>query len=209
LRTRPGDSLGEPTGGEARPDELAYVADGPRIRDERRWWRIRQPWSAFGWAPVRAAKGADVLQAFEPACAPVDALTADDLTRLAGRGSLVCYGDASLTFDAQVTCYSAAVDGGAGGVPWRSSGHICHTDTGADTGIGLNGPAITAVVTGGIGGTSLTAEFRLTGHFDDPLAVRCWNVPVGIGLSTPGRPDPAAVIDCRSMFVVTEAIRLD
>lgn len=63
-------------------------------------------------------------------------------------------------------------------------------------------------MTGGIAGTNLTSRFRIIGHFDDPAAARCWNIPVGIDLSSRGRPDPDAVIDCRQMFVVTEAVRL-
>jgi hypothetical protein len=54
-----------------------------------------------------------------------------------------------------------------------------------------------------------TARFRVTGHFDDPQARGCWNVPVGVSLDSRGQPEPDAVIACRERFVVTEAVRLE
>lgn len=117
VRTRPGDGLGEPTRATASPGGTAFVADGPRVRDGRTWWLIREQFTAYGWAPARSADGRDVLEPFVPACPRVEAVTDEDLTRLGGAGSLVCFGNAELRFEATVTCLSAAVDGGPGGCP--------------------------------------------------------------------------------------------
>ena len=34
----------------------------------------------------------------------------------------------------------------------------------------------------------VTARFRIAGHFDDPEARGCWNVPVGLSLDSRGQP---------------------
>ena len=140
-----------------------------------------------------------------PACPAFDAVTDADLKRLGRLQGLACFGAREVTFEATVTCHSVIADGGPGGVEWKDSGRVCFTRTEGDSGIGLFGAPITRFVTGGLGGTNVVMRARVTGHFDDPLAVRCWNLPIGISLDSPGRPDPDAVIDCRQMFVVTEA----
>jgi hypothetical protein len=200
-------SPGEPDAGNLEAGSIAYIIAGPDRRAGLDWWHVQSERSFdVGWA-ASTQDGTPVLVALDPDCPPIATLTVEQVIGIGRVRGLVCFGDAQLTFDANVFCVSAAIDGGAGGASWMDSYRLCQTV--GDPAMALFGQAITSTLGADLAANPVTARFRITGHFDDPEASRCWNVPVGVNLDAPGEPDPEAVIACRERFVVTQALRLE
>ena len=146
-----------------------------------------------------------MLVALDPACPPIPTLTVEQVIGIGRVRGLVRFGDAQLTFDANVFCVSAALDGGPGGASWMDSNRLCHTV--GDPAMGLYGEAITSTL-----GADLAANPRPPGSASRAISTILSRagagvVPVGVNLDAPGEPDPKAVIACRERFVVTEAQR--
>ena len=200
-------SPGEPDGGNLEAGSIAYVIAGPERRAGLEWWQVQSERSYdVGWTPA-AKDGTPMLVALDPACPPIATLTVEQVIGIGRVRGLVCFGDVQLTFDANVFCVSAALDGGPGGASWMDSNRLCHTV--GDPAMGLFGEAITSTLGADLAANPVTGRFQISGHFDDPESSRCWNVPVGVNLDAPGEPDPKAVIACRERFVVTEAQGLE
>lgn len=200
-------SPGEPDAGDLEAGSIAYIIDGPDRRAGLEWWHVQSERSFdVGWTPS-ATDGTSMLVALDPECPSVATLTVEQVVGIGRVRGLVCFGDAQLTFDANVFCVSGAFDGGPGGASWMDSNRLCHTV--GDPAMALFGEAITSTLGADLAANPVTAHFRITGHFDDPESSRCWSVPVGVSLDSPGEPDPASVTACRERFVVTEALRLE
>lgn len=198
---------GDPDAGDLEAGSIAYVIAGPDRRAGVEWWQVQSEGSFdVGWAPS-TRDGTPVLIALAPECPPIDTMTAEQLIGIGRVRGLVCFGNTPLTFEANVFCVSGVIDGGPGGASWVNSYRLCRTV--GDPAMALFGPAITSTLGADLASNPVTARFRITGHFDDPESSRCWNVPVGVSLDSPGEPEPDAVIACRERFVVTEALRLE
>ena len=200
-RLKPGRAS-KPAERELEPGVLLFVTAGPEEREGAEWWQVQpdrlEP--GFGW--VRA----EALTPVTPECPAIETITIDALMAIAWNQALACYGDTPIAFEATVQCAMMIVDGGPGGASWMDSYRGCHTD--GDPGLALFGGAITSGLGEDLTANPITHRYRITGHFDDPEATRCWNVPVGVNLDARGRPEPDAVIACRERFVVTEAISI-
>jgi hypothetical protein len=200
-------SPGEPDAGNLEAGSIAYLMAGPERRAGVEWWLVQSERSYdVGWTPSDV-DGMPMLVALDPECPPVAMLTVEQVIGIGRVRGLVCFGDAQLTFDANVFCVSGAADGGAGGASWMDSNRFCQTV--GDPGMALFGQAITSTLGADLAANPVTGRFRITGHFDDPESSRCWSVPVGVNLDARGEPDPDAVIACRERFVVTEALPLE
>jgi hypothetical protein len=200
-------SPGEPDAGNLEAGSIAYIIAGPERRAGLEWWNVQSERSFdVGWAPS-AKDGTPVLVALDPECPLIATLTVEQVVGIGRVRGLVCFGEAQLTFDANVSCVSGVIDGGPGGASWMDSYRLCQTV--GDPAMALFGEAITSTLGTDLASNPATARFRITGHFDDPESSRCWSVPVGVSLDTHGEPDPDAVIACRERFVVTEALRLE
>jgi hypothetical protein len=198
---------GDPDAGNLEAGSLAYIMAGPERHAGVDWWRVQSERSFdVGWAP-RAIDGSPILVALDPECPPIATLAVEQVIGIGRVRGLVCYGDVALTFDATVACVSGVIDGGAGGASWMDSYRLCQTV--GDPAMALFGQAITSTLGADLAANPVTARFRITGHFDDPESIRCWNVPIGVSLDSPGEPEPDAVITCRERLVVTEALRLN
>jgi hypothetical protein len=198
---------GEPDAGDLEAGSIAYIMAGPERRAGVEWWQVQSERSFdVGWAPT-AKDGTLLLVPLDPRCPPIATLTVEQVIGIGRVRGLVCFGDAPLTFDANVACVSAVIDGGPGGASWMDSYRLCRTV--GDPAMALFGQAITSSLGADLASNPVTVRFRITGHFDDPESSHCWNVPVGVNLDAAGEPDPAAVISCRERFVVTEAARFE
>jgi hypothetical protein len=205
LRTAPG--AGKEAPGNVEAGSMLYITAGPDRREGVDWWLVQADLGfAFGWMPSMK-NGMPTLVAIDPACPPVAGTTVDQVIGMGRIRGLACFGDAQLTFDANVMCLGGAFDGGAGGASWMDSNRACRTV--GDPAIALYGEPVTSTLGADLAAGPRTARFRVTGHFDDPEARGCWNVPVGVSLDSRGQPEPDAVIACRERFVVTEAVRLE
>ena len=200
-------SPGEPDAGNLEAGSIAYLMAGPERRGGDEWWLVQSERSYdVGWTPS-ATDGTPALVALDPECPPIASITVEQVIGIGPVRGLTCFGDAQLTFDANVFCVTAALDGGSGGASWMNSNRLCRTV--GDPAMALYGEAITSTLGADLAANPVTARFQISGHFDDPESSRCWNVPVGVNLDARGEPDPAAVIACRERFVVTEARRLE
>ena len=207
LRTAPGDHSGKEAPGNVEAGSMLYVTAGPDRLDGVDWWLLQaDPAFAFGWLPA-TRDGMPTLVAIDPACPPVAGLTVDQVIGMGRLRGLACFGRAQLTFEANVMCLGGAFDGGPGGASWMDSNRFCRTV--GDPAIALYGKPMTSTMGVDLAAPPVIARFRITGHFDDPEARGCWNVPVGVSLDSRGQPEPDAVIACRERFVVTEAVRLE
>ena len=208
LQTTAGADTGprEPDAGKLEVGSIAYILAGPDRQGDLDWWQVQSERSfAIGWAPSAEGETA-VLVALDPTCPPIATLTVEQVIGIGRVRGLVCFGDARLTFDANVSCVSGVLDGGPGGASWMDSYRFCQTV--GDPAMALFGQAITSTLGADFAANPMTARFHITGHFDDPESSRCWNVPIGVSLDSRGEPDAAAVIACRERFVVIEAVPL-
>ena len=194
----PGDNL--------EAGSRVYLVAGPVQVDRVDWWQLHSDTNAFGWMPA-VERGTATLVPIDPACPDDGAVTVDQIVGMGSLRSLACFGAKPLSFDAVVICLSGTIDGGPGGTSWMDSYRWCHTV--GTPGIGLYGETITSTLGADLTAGPKVARFRITGHFDDPEARGCWNLPVGVSLDSPGQPEPGAVMACREKFVVTAAKPLD
>ena len=198
---------GAPDAGNFEAGTLGYLLAGPERVTGVEWWQVQSEGSLdVGWAASSEA-GTQMLVPLDPACPPVETVTVDQVIGIGRVRGLVCFGFARLTFDANVFCASAALDGGPGGATWMNSNRTCGTV--GNPGMGLLGHAMTDVLGADLAANAVSGRFRITGHYDDPESSGCWMVPVGVNLDAKGEPDPRAVIACRERFVVDKAVRLD
>ena len=198
---------GQRDAGNLEAGSIAYLMDGPADHAGLEWWLVRSERSTdVGWTPS-AQDGTPLLVPLDPDCPPIATVRVEQIVGVGGVRSLLCFGAAPLTFDANVFCVSGVADGGPGGASWMDSYRWCHTA--GDPAMPLFGEAITSILGHDLAANPVTARMRINGHFDDPESSTCWNLPIGVSLDAPGPPNPSAVIACRERFVVTKAVRLD
>ena len=180
---------------------LVFLVAGPQTIKGLDWWLVQQDDRAappqFGWV---ASTDTDTLAPISVDCpAVVDVQVIQSLGTLV---ALSCFGGRDLTLVGQVTCTPAAVDYVVGGPSWLDSYRLCQIDDA----LAVHGRGLAVVGPSDGGGAG---RFEVRGHFDDPEAKTCSPIPFGVSVTTPvGPPEPAAVLACRRMFVVTAATRL-
>jgi hypothetical protein len=162
------------------------------------YWNYATP---LGWAPGSKADGTPNLAPYQPVCPSPDGLTAAQLAALDRFEQLACYGDRELTLRGSLKCESGAGDGIIAG-PMLSSRTWC----GLDGAVAMFGPVVTGLVEDPSGTPVFRGSYELKGHFDDPGAGFCHQVPFGTSLAGSADPgDPGAICECRMFFVVTSA----
>jgi hypothetical protein len=195
VRARPGLDAPAVSGG-LGTGSLVFIMAGPVVADGYTWFHVH-PFDIgpMGWVAAASRDGRPWLTPGGFACA-APPLDGSKLLELRGLGGLACFGGHDVELVGDVTCTTSNPDLPFTGPSWLRHDLTCRIDVLGESMLLFGGKGAESVIAAPsvIGAT-------LTGHWDDPEAASCvWTGP------SPG-PSPVAVItDCRSLFVVTEAI---
>lgn len=195
VRARPGLDAPAVSGGLGK-GSLLFIMEGPVVADGYRWFNVH-PFDigAIGWVAAASRDGTPWLTPGGFSC-DTPPLDGGELLELRGLGGLACFGGHDVELVGDVTCTPSDPGLPFAGPSWLRRDLDCRIDVLGESMLLFDGGSRDSVVAAPrvIGAT-------LTGHWDDPEAHSCvWTGP------SPG-PGPAAVlVDCRSLFVVTEAI---
>jgi hypothetical protein len=173
-----------------QPGDRLYVVGGPVVADNYDWYQV-VPFGRngtrsgsqlpTGWVSRGDHDARPWIKPVEPACpaAPVDVAQLTSMHRLE---RLACFGNAKLSFQ-------AIVDGRS------EAGWTATTSVGTDTVAQQAAGTVLAIKPSASGAPAWPSgrATLLTGAFDDPSCV------------PPGPTTPFALLDCRAMFVVTDA----
>lgn len=186
-----------------------FLVDGPRNEQGIDWWQVMRPFPLFdgplGWVQAQGRDGPN-LMLHQPPCPRTDGpFGAEQIGALTGFELLACFGDRELTLQGTVECNSAHADGGIGGAPYFNSDRHCSFEEAMP----VYGDRVTAIWDTGQGAPTVSGEYQLNGHFDDPDSRLCGWIPIGVSHSSPTTPDPVPVIWCRQNFVVTSIQSLE
>jgi len=184
-----------------------YLTDMTRVK-KTNWWQVydgsRQD-GLLGWIPQLTNEELN-LEAYQPECPTEFPLTEESFAGLRMNGSmLTCFGETELTLTGTVTCTRPAVDYTISGASFIDARRICVL--GPEDGLRLYGNEITELLESPPL-DEVTGRYLVRGHFDDAEAQNCEAIPFGTPPSPVpiGPPDPGAVMACRQMFVVSNAI---
>jgi hypothetical protein len=186
---------------------LVLLVDGPQLVDEIEYWQLWPSYwdgpSPLGWAPATSREGDMNLEPVQPPCPPPAGLMAVHLAALDPIERLACFGDSPLSLRGDVTCVGGEADREIAG-PFINPHRWCDMDGYLD----LYGMAITKI--GPDQNETYRGAFEVRGHFDDPESSTCYAVPFGSSVEGGRSPgDPGAIVECRLLFVVTSAERLN
>jgi hypothetical protein len=158
-----------------------------------------------GWIPQLSGEELNI-EPYQPDCPDEFPLTADSFADLGGGdGSLVaCFGETELTLAGDVSCDRSIAEYAVSGVSFLDADRSCYLGTNA---LHLYGNEIFELLEAPPV-DSISGRYLVRGHFDDPEAQNCYSIEFGTPLSnSPGEPpEPGAVMACRQMFVVSNAI---
>jgi hypothetical protein len=159
-----------------------------------------------GWIP-EVTRGNQNLEPFVPECPTEFPLTSESLSAIGPGEAMTCFGNTELTLSGEVTCNHATLDLIVGGASFLDGRRECHL---GDGDLSLHGNEIVELLEAPPVDT-FTGRFLVRGHYDDPEAQGCHTIPLGAPPpTTPTEPpDPGAVLSCRQMFVVSNAISQD
>lgn len=195
--------------GRVHPGEQLYLVDGPLVAGEREFWQIHpgpynQDTKDLGWVAAADGDGTAALIPDNPDCPTSEPVIDADTVEPRGDALLLsCFGDESVTAEGDLYCTYGEIDTTIGG-PIFDNERTCRIG-----GFAAYGSAVTSLVDEGQQHAErLIGRFRLTGHFDDPGAQSCGEIPFGTGGEGAHEPDPRSVMFCRTLFVVEDAVPL-
>ena len=193
-----------------------YVIDGPQLIDGVEWYPVQWEegsWQAFTkWVPATRG-GRPTIAAVEPSC-PTGEVDIEALIWLTAAERLACFGSRELTLAPVIATESNAGSGqcfdgsfeptscpNAGNIGWLEAdpAMVLYGDRGP------RGPVPALAIwtdPAGVGAIPAGSWLRVTGHFDDSLALDCRDGPTGVPvLGENALRD--LVLGCRERFVVT------
>jgi hypothetical protein len=182
---------------------VLFLVDGPRTVDTTTWWQVQaetaDPTRPFIW--VRA--GSTDKPAIAPLRLSCPAVAADGLVDagairpLSPVRRVACFGGRDLRLRGTVSCSQGTAEMMVSGPSWIDASRFCDLDNALDLEGHAVWPASSAAAV-----TSVKAE--VVGHFSDAESASCGLIPFGVSVSGPvGPPNPAAILICRELFVVT------
>jgi hypothetical protein len=185
---------------------IVYLMQRATAKDGSAWWATPVSGHPFsgptpGWVPERPRDGSPALEPVNPDCpgtAPRAAveLPPDPWFRLA------CYGSRELELEGTVRCNRTSGDAGVQGAPWQAAYSSCVLD-GV---LGLNGNPVTTLLSDD-DPAKASGVHVVRGHFDDPGSEHCVGTGHGVTIGPNSGPgQPAAILLCRSYFVVDEVL---
>lgn len=159
----------------------------------------------LGW--VSEAKDANLtLAPFQPACPTNFPLTAEEIQELGRIAVLSCFGQTELMLSGTVNCDRPSIEWAVGGAAFLDANRSCRLDEQIE----LHGEGITSLLDLPTRVSSLSGRFLVRGHFDDPEAQNCGSIPFETFPNPANQPpEPATIMACRQMFVVSNATQLD
>ena len=217
LAVRSGTGVGGEKLGSLAVGQQAFVIGGPREADGYQWYRLsglgvpqnsgctgEEPTDPFGcpvwtgWAAAADLDGTPWLAPSDKNCSSSPLGPDDFATDITPIQQLACYGDTPLT----ITGYWPVLPEGNGGIcpvaddlQWIACNpDLTHLTASADAGF-LEGPIFMIVVPPDATMPDPGQWVEVTGHFDDPIAVRC----------DFGDDPSASILGCRTQFVVETA----
>jgi hypothetical protein len=184
------------------------LVDGPVAVDGVLYWQIypstRDYTSPLGWVAATKADGTANIAPFQPSCPQPAGITAAQLGVLEPMEQLSCIGNQELTLEGVLTCNYGIGDGILGG-PMMNANVWCLMDDA----ISLFGSVITSAPPRDPSRPVFTGHYRVRGHFDDPGAQGCIQIPFATPMTVSRFPgDPGAIQACRAFFVVASAEEL-